>query len=101
MASHSNMPTPPPHACSQDQRLDRLESRADAHDALLTDGKIEFASIKKDLAQIMVTQTEIKLALANRTRDVWEQVVGAVIFWGVPALCTAALWAVVKSGAVK
>ena len=92
--------TPPLPNCSQEQRLDRLEIRADAHDVVLTDGKVEFASIKKDLAQIMATQAEIKLALANRTRDVWEQVVGAIIFWGVPALCTAAFWAIAKSGAV-
>lgn len=87
------------HVCTQDQRITKCESRLDAHDTTLTDGKIEFASIKKDLAQIMVTQAEIKLALSNKSTDIWEKVVGAIIFWGVPAICGGLLWAVVKSGA--
>lgn len=89
----------PVHHCTNEQRIAKVEVRLDAHDTTLTDGKIEFASIKKDLAQIMVTQAEIKLALSNRTSDIWDKVLGAVVFWGVPAICGGLLWAVVKSGA--
>lgn len=103
MANHG---TPHPD-CTQEHRIESIEQRVHDHGVALTqhavaltDGKIEFASIKKDLAQIIQAQAELKLAIIARPSDIWSKCQDALIFWAVPILGGAVLWLIKASGQI-
>jgi len=105
MASHSATPTPHPD-CTQAHRLDSMEERIHDHGVALTqhaialtDGKIEFASIKKDLALILQNQVELKASIADRSPIVGK-IIDALIFWAVPIIGGGVLWAIKMSGQI-
>lgn len=100
MGSSPNHPAPPPHACPHDQRIDRLEARADVHDIALTDGKIEFASIKKDLASIQATLAKIEERLEKVGNGYGAMAINAAIFWIVPLIGGGILYSIFKSGGI-
>jgi hypothetical protein len=106
MVSHPAIPTPHPD-CTQEHRLVSIEQRVGEHGAALaqhaialTDGKIEFASIKKDLAQIIQAQAELKVALLTKPSGIGDKIVDAAIHWGVPAVILALLYVFAKSGQI-
>lgn len=100
-------PRPADHQCDQLQRLDKIERRLDKHDVLLSDGRSEFTAISKDiqhilgainrmqmqLEKVIATQAEIKVPLSQKIQD-------AVIFWAVPIVGGALLWAIMASGQI-
>jgi hypothetical protein len=97
----------PIHECSQEHRLAALEHRMDDHSTrmreaenALHDGRVEFAEIKKDLAQIMAALVEMKAQIAAKPSDWQQKVVDALIFWAVPLVGGGVLWSIVRSGQV-
>lgn len=82
------------------QRLNEHSSTLSQHAVALTDGKIEFASIKKDLALIIQGQMELKQSIAAKPSDVWGKVLDAIIFWAVPIIGGAVLWLIKASGQI-
>jgi predicted nucleic acid-binding Zn-ribbon protein len=111
--SHSRRPSSaetrvePIHECSQEHRLAALEHRMDDHSTrmreaenALHDGRVEFAEIKKDLAQIMAALVEMKAQIASKPSDWQQKVVDALIFWAVPMIGGGILWSIVRSGQV-
>lgn len=100
-------PRPADPHCDQLHRLDKIERRLDKHDALLGDGRNEFTAIRKDiqhlleaingmrvqLEKVIATQAESKVPLSQKIQD-------AVIFWAVPIVGGALLWAIMASGQI-
>jgi hypothetical protein len=104
--SRQTPPPAPPHECDQEQRLTSLEKAQDDQgsrirdcEAALSDGRVQFAEVRKDLSQIMVSLVELKAQIAG-TSPVWEKIRDAAIFWAVPLIGGAILWAIVRSGQV-
>jgi hypothetical protein len=108
MSSRDHIPaTPLPHDCTQEHRLQAIEQRVSEHGhaltqhaIALTDGKIEFASIKKDLAQIIQAQAELKVALLTKPSSIGEKIADAAIHWCVPAVILGLLYVFAKSGQI-
>ena len=98
MASSPHNPAPP--HCTQEQRLEKLEKATDAHGIALTDGKIEFASIKKDLAAIQATLVKIEARLEKTGAGYLTVAANAAIFWIVPLVGGGILWAIFQAGKV-
>jgi hypothetical protein len=105
-SSPHHTPLPSEHRCDQDARLDSMEERIHDHGVALTqhavaltDGKIEFASIKKDLAQIIQNQMELKASIADRS-PIMGKVIDALIFWAVPICGGGLLWVIKMSGQI-
>ena len=114
--SHASIPANPPHGCDKEPRIAFLESRMDAvgiqlttHDQAFMNGQIEFASIKKDLAQIITNQSKVEATLitvqyavsqprssATRLDKFWD----ACITWSAGSLILGVLWVVAKSGQI-
>jgi len=89
------------HKCDQAHRLTTLERRIDRVDDAIADGRVSFAEIRKDIQQA----THAIAALAEQIRSQSEQrvqarIIDALIFWAVPLLGGAALWAVAKSSQI-
>ena len=99
---HPSSAENPAGCCSQEHRIEKLEAKIESHESTLTDGKIEFASIKKDLAQILLSQSEIKLVLSKplqeptRLDKFWD----AMVNWAAGAILVGGLWVLAKSGQI-
>lgn len=99
--------TPAPHDCPHEHRLASMEERIHDHGTALTqhaialtDGKIEFASIKKDLAQILQNQITMQAKLDAKPSGLGDKITDSAIHWGVPAIIVALLWVFAKSGQI-
>lgn len=98
MASHPAIPAHP-DPCTQERRIIALEEKQSEHSDTLADGRVRFAEIQRDLAQIQVTLAEIKAQLAGKTADWVITLRDAAINWIALAVLGGLFWAVVKSGA--
>lgn len=97
MASRDNLPA---HECTHEARITKIEAKQEEHADDLTEGRIKFAEIQRDLAQIQATLAEIKVQLAGKTADWLVSFRDAVINWVTLAALGGLFWAIVKSGAV-
>lgn len=104
MANHPATPHPD---CTQAHRLDSMEERIHDHGlaltqhaVALTDGKIEFASIKKDLAQILQNQITMQAKMDAKPSNIGEKIADAAIHWCVPAIILGLLYVFAKSGQI-
>lgn len=88
-----------PDPCQQERRIVSLEESRAEHAETLADGRVRFAEIQRDLAQIQVTLAEIKAQLAGKTADWVITLRDAAINWIALAVLGGLFWAVVKSGA--
>lgn len=117
-------PTPlPGHVCEQETAIAILQkdvvalqdvvrgimAEQAAQGQQLGEGRVEFMSVKKDLAQIIAAITEMKAvvaAVANAPPPPpppisrMEQVIAAAINGGVPVIILSILYAVAKSGQI-
>lgn len=100
-------PVPDEHECTQQHRLLALEQRASGHsdriakaEAQLIEGRIQFAAILKDLAQIQTTLVKMEAAMSEKDRGIGSKIMDAVIFWAVPVVCGSFLWVIVNSGQI-
>jgi hypothetical protein len=101
VASRDNIP--PIHVCDQAHRLSALEHRADDHSDRITkaetalgDGRVQFAEIRKDLAQIQALLMEMRAGKQGFA----DKAIDAAIHWGVPAVIVALIYAIAKSGQI-
>lgn len=93
----------PTHECSQEHRIAALEHRSDDHsgrireaETALGDGRVQFAEIRKDLAQIQVLLLEMRAGKQSFA----DKAIDAAIHWGVPAVIVAMIYAIAKSGQI-
>ena len=106
MASHPVLQTttqaqPTQHGdCTQERRITNMESAQYEHAQALSDGRVTFAEIQRDLAQIQATLAEIKVQIAGKTPDWVITLRDAAINWITLAVLGGIFWSVVKSGAV-
>jgi hypothetical protein len=96
------------HKCDQLHRLDKIERRLERHEAMLSDGRNEFTAVRKDiqhlteainamrvqLEKVIATQAEVK------PTPISQKIQDAVIFWAVPIVGGALLWAIMASGQI-
>lgn len=90
MSSHSAIPTPAPHDCTQDRRIGVLETRVDSHDLRLSAGDVGFAEVRKDLHSL----AEKVGALTNAAY--W--LIGVVIFGVLSTAGGVLIWALGQMG---
>ena len=83
MVSHSAIP--PPHSCTQEHRITKLETRADAHDDRLSAGDVGFAEVRKDIHNL----TEKVGALTSAAY--W--LVGVILLGVLSSVGGALIWA--------
>lgn len=93
-----------------DSRIGALEKRADEHSAsikkaetALSDGRVQFAELRKDIQAVTAAVRDLTDQLRREQAAKpgrAEKIEDAAIHWGVPIVCAAILWAVVRSGGV-
>lgn len=101
--------TPDDHRCDQIHRLDKIERRLDKHDALLSDGKSEFTAVRADIKYLTIAVEAMKNQLerviasqaeAQKPVPIGTKIQDAIIFWAVPIVGGALLWAIMASGQI-
>ena len=87
-----------PRVAALERRIDDHSAKIEKHNDRLHQGDIVIDRLTTAVDRLTTT---VEVAI-NASKPNWGQkVVEALIFWAVPVLGTAALWAIAKSGAVN
>lgn len=115
--SHDDDSTPMPQSacsspdgCPMAERVSRLERTADSHTRELGKGAVMMTRLEGNMDRLTDSVDRLEKTLdrfqlkvetrAEKPNRYLEMAISAAIQWGIPLLGIAAIWAVVKSGAV-